>query len=279
MAKVFGGGSSCGDKGAQRVLPTSSEAIQANPNQTFSTQPNVYAKPSPTADGIDIRDFYTKTEINKFLKTKANIADVYDKGEVDSLLQGLQADINSSISTFVTETELNTELISLSQSIMSDVQSNYYTKSVTYTKYEIDDLISDISIGTDDFVLRNPTTTSQNVINPGSNNAVPLTIRASTSPTIDTIQHWIDDESNSVGRIRTSGQVEFYGNLDVGTNVPEWLPAISVNDRRIAEVADPVELFDAVNKKYVEDYITELINAIARGDVKVEFYLIDAQEY
>ena len=276
MANVFGGGGgSCGTGGVQRVLPTSPDVTQST--QTFSTQPNVYSKPQSTTDNVNLRDFYTKTEVNKVLKTKADIGSVYDKDTVDSLLQTLEGQINTSMSDMVSEAELSAQLLSLSQTILGDVQSNYYEQSVLYTKYEIDALIAEVTTNPDDFVNKAPTSLLQNTINPLANQAIPLTLIASSSPNVDVVQQWIDDESNSIGRIRTSGQIEFYGNLFLGQNVEAWRPALDVSERRIAGVADPIHTLDAVNKGFMEDYIIEVIDNVVQGDDKN--YIIDALVY
>jgi hypothetical protein len=278
MANVFGGGGgNCGTGGVQRVLPTSPDATQSNASQTFSTQPNVYAKPKAGADGINLRDFYTKSDINKFLKTKADIGSVYDKSEVDSLLAALQASVNSSILPLVTEAELASALSSLSQTLLADVQSNYYTKDVLYTKYELDILFADVTTDPDDFVSKSPTLLLQNTIDPGSSQAIPLTLVASESTQVDVVQQWIDHEANSIGRIRKSGQVEFYGNLILGENIESWRPALDASERRIAGVADPIHTLDAVNKGFMEDYVTEVIDNVVQGDDKN--YIIDALVY
>ena len=276
MANVFGGGGgSCGTGGVQRVLPTSPDVTQST--QTFSTQPNVYSKPQSTTDNVNLRDFYTKAEVNKVLKTKADIGSVYDKDTVDSLLQTLEGQINASMSDMVSEAELSAQLLSLSQTIQGDIQSNYYEQSVLYTKYEIDALIAEVTTNPDDFVNKAPTSLLQNTINPLTNQAIPLTLIASSSPNVDVVQQWIDDKSNSIGRIRTSGQIEFYGNLFLGQNVEAWRPALDVSERRIAGVADPIHTLDAVNKGFMEDYITEVIDNVVQGDDKN--YIIDALVY
>jgi hypothetical protein len=278
MANVFGGGGgNCGTGGVQRVLPTSPDATQSNASQTFSTQPNVYAKPKAGTDGINLRDFYTKSDINKFLKTKADIGSVYDKSEVDSLLAALQASVNSSILPLVTEAELASALSSLSQTLLAEVQSNYYTKDVLYTKYELDILFADATTDPDDFVSKSPTLLLQNTIDPGSSQAIPLTLVASESTQVDVVQQWIDHEANSIGRIRKSGQVEFYGNLILGENIESWRPALDASERRIAGVADPIHTLDAVNKGFMEDYVTEVIDNVVQGDDKN--YIIDALVY
>lgn len=275
MANVFGGGGNCGTGGVQKVLPTSPDITQST--QTFSTQPNIYSKPQSTTENIDLRDFYTKVEINKVLKTKANIGSVYDKDTVDSLIQTLEGQINSSTAGMVTDAELSQQLLSLSQTLLGDIQTNYYGKSVLYTKYEIDELIAEVTTDPDNFITKTPTSLLQNTINPLANEAIPLTLIASSSPDVDVVQQWIDNESNSIGRIRTSGQVEFYGNLLLGQNVEAWRPALDVSERRIAGVADPIHTLDAVNKGFMEDYITEVIDNVVQGDDKN--YIIDALVY
>ncbi len=275
MANVFGGGGNCGTGGVQKVLPTSPDVTQST--QTFSTQPNIYSKPQSTTENIDLRDFYTKVEINKVLKTKANIGSVYDKDTVDSLIQTLEGQISSSTAGMVTDAELSQQLLSLSQTLLGDIQTNYYGKSVLYTKYEIDELIAEVTTDPDDFINKAPTSLLQNTINPLTNQAIPLTLIASSSPNVDVVQQWIDDESNSIGRIRTSGQIEFYGNLLLGQNIESWRPALDVSERRIAGVADPIHVLDAVNKGFMEDYITEVIDNVVQGDDKN--YIIDALVY
>lgn len=278
MANVFGGGGgSCGTGGAQRVLSTSPDVTQSNSSQTFSTQPNVYSKPQGGADGIDLRDFYTKADINKFLKAKVDIGSAYDKDEVDSLLAALQASVNSSIANLVTEPELSSALSSLSQTILGDVQSSYYTQDVLYTKYEVDTLLAGAINNPDDFVFKVPTSLLQNTINPEAAQAIPLTLVASTSTQVDVVQQWIDHEANSIGRIRKSGQVEFYGNMLLGENIESWQPALDVSEKRIAGVANPIDPFDAVNKDYMEDYITGVIDNVVQGIDKN--YIIDALVY
>lgn len=61
---------------------------------------------------IDLSDYYTKSETDSLLANKANTADVYNKSEIDDL-------------------------------IASNL-TNYYTKSNTYSKSEIDTKIGDI---------------------------------------------------------------------------------------------------------------------------------------
>lgn len=278
MANIFGGGgSNCGTGGIQRVIPTSPEVTQSNASQTFSTQPNVYSKPKTGTDGINLRDFYTKSDINKFLKTKADISSVYNKSEVDSLLTSLQGNINSSITNLVTDSELSSALNSLSQTIISDVQDSYYTKDVLYTKYQVDALLEEVATNPNNFISDTPSSLLQNTINPGASQAIPLTVVASSSPQINVVQQWIDNESNSIGQIKKTGRVEFYRGMSIGQNVESWRPALDVSQRRIASLADPIHSLDAVNRGFMEDYITEVIDNVVQGDDKN--YIVDALEY
>lgn len=272
MANVFGGEA---NNGIQRILPTSSDVTQSS--QTLLTQPNVYSRPQSAAEGVNLRDFYTKAEINRIIKTKVDTGSVYDKGTIDLLLQALEGQINSSMNELVSETQLSLQLNSFSQSVLGNVQANYYEKSTLYTKSEIDSLISEIPIDLDQFLVKEPVTLLQNTIDASDKDAIPLTLIASSSEDVDVVQQWIDHESNSIGRIRKSGRVEFYGSLFLGQNIESWRPALDVNERRITGVADPVHISDAINKGYMEDFITELIDNIVQGDDKN--YIIDALEY
>lgn len=272
MANVFGGEA---NNGIQRVLPTSSDVTQSS--QTLSTQPNVYSRPQSAAEGVNLRDFYTKAEVNRVIKTKVDTANVYDKDTVDLLLQNLEGEINSSMNELVNETRLSSQLLSFSENVIGNVQASYYEKSSLYTKYEVDALISEVTVDPDDFLTKVPTTLLQNTINPSANEAIPLTLIASSSTNVDVVQQWIDDESNSIGRIRKSGRVEFYGSLFLGQNIESWRPALDVNDRRITGVADPIHTSDAINKGYMEGFIVELLDNVVQGDDGI--YIIDALEY
>ena len=87
-------------------------------------------------DEIPAVDAYTKAQTDNLLSEKANTADVYTKSQVDNLIPD--------VSGLATKTELNSGLASKADT--SDL-ANYakvtsvYTKSQTYTKAEVDDLI------------------------------------------------------------------------------------------------------------------------------------------
>lgn len=265
MAKVFGGGSTpCGDNGISRVLPTSPDALQAGQSQAFSSAPNVYSRSKANAGDINLQDFYTKSEVQRLLRTKADISSVYTKTEVDSSLVALENQINQSLLAFITEPEVDAKIAASYSSALSYVSQNYFTKSQTYSRSQVDSLIAAIEVG-DGFVVKQPSTTADNTISPGANEAIPLTLVASTDPDITTIQHWVDNQSNSVGRVRTSGKVEFYGYMALGQNTESWRPALDVSSRRISGVADPIHILDAVNRKYMEDFVVDAIDNIQQG--------------
>jgi hypothetical protein len=282
MANVFGGGGGgssakpCGDSGISRVLPTSSEALQSFQDQSFSSSPNVYSKTVSTTTGLNLRDFYTKSDVHRLLKTKADISSVYTKSEVDTKMAVFEGQVNSSLIGFITETEVDGKISGLYDTVLSYLSSNYYNRDSLYTKSQIDSLLQALTLG-DDFILKQPSTTLQNTIDPGSNNAIPLTLKASSNPDISTIQHWMDDQSNSVGRVRKSGRVEFYGHMVLGQTIESWRPALDANIRRISGLADPIHTLDAVNKKFLEDFVlSAIISAQLELDQRID---VDCLEY
>lgn len=277
MTKVFGGGGAgCGDGGVSRVLPTSPEAIRSGQPQSFSSAPNVYSKSQSAIGDSNLQDFYTKSEVQKLLRIKADISSVYAKEEVDGAIGVLEAEVNASLLEFITEAEVNTKVSSSYDSFLSYLAQNHYSSSQLYTKAEVTSLLAAVQ-PTTDFIRKQPSSTASNTISPGANEAIPLTLVASTDPDITTIQRWVDTQSNSVGRVRTSGQVEFYGNMVLGQNIERWRAALDTSQRRISGVADPIQLLDAVNKKYMEDYIVYVVDNIQRGEDGI--YDIDARVY
>lgn len=282
MAKVFGGGSSspCGDSGISRVLPTSSDVLRSGQTQTFSSTPNVYSKTQSAVGDSNLQDFYTKSEVQKLLRTKADISSVYTKDEVDGAFATLEAEINQALIPFITEAEVDTKITTSYDSVLSYLSQNYYSKTQTYSKTQVDSLIAGIEIG-DNFIVKQPQTTADNTISPGANEAVSLTLIASSDPDITTIQHWVDNQSNSVGRIRTSGRVELYGYMVLGQNIESWRPALDANERRISGVANPVHALDAINKKYMENFISDAISEIINSIVQEgdKNYIVDALTY
>lgn len=277
MAKVFGGGNKgpgCGDGGVTRSIPTSRDAISPSDQQTYTSQPNIYSKPRSGDSGVfDQREYYTKADINRFLKLKADLSAVYTEEEVDRKLSDLQSAISSSLGDYVTSPDLTLSLQELEDSIFVHLSTNYYTTENLYTKTEIDNLISALDIG-DGFIKSEPTLQSEAFIDAGDEDVIALRLKGSTSSNISDVQTWIDHENNTIGRVLKSGQVDFYGNMMLGENIPSWRPALDVSERRIAGVADPMDRLDAINKRYMEDYISEVID-----NVDDKNYIVDALVY
>lgn len=94
------------------------------------TKTETDTKLNAKADGDDV---YTKTETDTKLNAKADSSSVYTKTETDTKLNG-KADSSS----VYTKTETNNLLSSKAD---SSALANYYTKSETYTKKEVDSLV------------------------------------------------------------------------------------------------------------------------------------------
>ena len=100
----------------------------------------------------DASSVYTKTQMDTKLNAKADSDDVYTKTETDSKLNG-KADSSSVYSKTETDTKLSAKADSssvytktetnnlLSSKADSSALANYYTKSETYTKDEVDSLV------------------------------------------------------------------------------------------------------------------------------------------
>jgi hypothetical protein len=234
----------------------------------FPLPVNVFSRPQYFERNLSGGDSYTKSEILKLLRVKADITSVYKKEEVNDLFTSLELKINASLVNFITESEVDAKIFTSYAEITSYLNLNYYASSQLYTKFEIDSLLQTVELG-EDLITKNPLNSEKNTINPGSNPAVPLTLVASSSQNEDTIQRWVDDQSNSIGRIRKSGRIEFYGHMQLGEVIESWRPALDVNNRRISGVSTPIHALDAVNKLYVENYIIAALEDIQREEGQV----------
>jgi hypothetical protein len=244
--------------GINSILTVSPDALENFDNQVYSSTPNNYSRAGTEFPVFDLRDFYTKADIHRLLKTKADVTSVYKKAEVDAAISALNSQINQSLTAYITSVEVDNKISQSYNQLLSYVEDNFYEKSLLYTKSEVNSLLQSLSLGTE-FVVLEPNTTERNIIDPKTNNAVALTIKASSNPEVTTVQHWIDDQSNSIGRIRKSGQVEFYGNMVLGQTIESWRPALDVSEKRISGVADPIHGLDAINKDYLEEFVLSAI--------------------
>ena len=104
-------------------------SAKADASTTY-TKSEVDTKVDAKADSDEV---YTKTETDTKLNTKADASNVYTKTETDTKLN-TKADASSVYTKTQIDTKLNTKADSSSL-------ANYYTKSETYTKDEVDSLV------------------------------------------------------------------------------------------------------------------------------------------
>lgn len=231
---------------------------------------NLYGKPcSPELWGVS--DFYTKPEVNQLLAAKANISQVYTRSYIDSLATTLTNSISAVSSSQINQAELDAALEALQVEIEGEVSSLYATKAETYTKSEVDGLLSGLDLDPSSFVRTSPTDTSDNLINPGSNDAVALTIQgSSTNPTIG---EWLNSSGDTVAYVKNNGEFGIEQLLKVGRLVSDGGIAINTNNKRITALGTPVLNTDAVPLGYLRTYILDFYNN-SPGGVKDDIVLL-----
>ena len=160
MANVFGGGSnSSGSCGTNREIMQAPRQ-QVVPARSVSSTPNVFNGEVASSGNLSLRDFYTKREIDKYLDTKAEISETYDRdvlytrSEVEGLISNL------SLSSYALTTYVDAELADQLSSINNNLAQNYYTQSVLYTRTQVDSLISALSV-TGDYISKTPATVAE----------------------------------------------------------------------------------------------------------------------
>ena len=139
---------------------------------------NLYGK-SCTPNTGGVLDFYTKSEINTLLASKAGTSTTYTQAHIDGQLSSLSDSISSLSALAIDQTDLNTALGDLQTEIEGDIAATYATLANTYTKTEVDGFINDLDLDPNTLLRKEPSTTDTNTIDPGSNNAIPLTLRGS----------------------------------------------------------------------------------------------------
>ena len=277
MANVFGGGSnssgSCGTNGTILQSPRQ----QVTPGRSVSSSPNVFSGESRAIGTTDLRDFYTKREIDKYLDTKADISKIYDRdvlytrSEVDGLISNL------SLGNYALTTYVDTELADQLSSINNNLAQNYYTQSVLYTKTQVDSLISALSI-TGDYISKTPATVAEVTIIPEVTNlSASLVVRSSNNTASTEVQRWENTSTDYLASIYADGKAKFVNTVTLGENVNAGGVGLELSERRISDVANPVEDFDAVNKQFMESFITTTIDQITQGTDGN--FLLDALEY
>lgn len=236
---------------------------------------NLYGK-SCTPNTGGVLDFYTKSEVNQLLAAKAGVSTTYTRTYIDGQLSTLSNSIASLSALAIDQTDLDTALSALQVTIESGAASTYATLATTYTKTEVDGLIATLDLDPDTLLRKVPTTTATNTIYPGANNAVPLTLRGSSTNSI--VQQWQDNSGDIIGYISNDGTATLEGPLTLGRLVSDGSAALSMSGKRITAVANPVLGSDAVPFSYLQTYVTEFYEEIARTDPDT-FYSLNAGTY
>jgi hypothetical protein len=236
---------------------------------------NLYGK-SCTPNTGGILDFYTKAEVNQLLAAKAGTSTTYTRTYIDGQLSTLSDSISSLSASAIDQTDLDTALSALQAEIEGDVAATYATLAGTYTKAEVDGLISALDLDPDTLLRKVPTTTEINTINPGANNAIALTVRGS-SVNAKVVQ-FLSSGGDTIGYVSNDGTTTLEGPLTLGRLTSVGSAALSVSGRRITGVADPVLSVDAVPFGYMQTYIVDFFEEVTRPD-PTTFFSLNAGTY
>lgn len=236
---------------------------------------NLYGK-SCTSNTGGVLDFYTKSEVNALLAAKAGTSTTYTRAYLDGRLSTLENSISSLSASAIDQTDLDTALGALQVEIEGDVASSYATLANTYTKTEVDGLVSTLDLDPDTLLRKVPTTTATNTIDPGANNAIPLTLRGSSTNAI--VQRWLDNSGDTIGYISNDGTATLEGPLTLGRLVSDGSAALNVSGKRITGLDNPTLGSDAVPFSYLQTYVTEFFEENTRPD-GTPFYSLNAGTY
>jgi hypothetical protein len=229
---------------------------------------------TPNLGGV--QDFYTKTEINRLLSSKAGVSAVYTRSYLDTEINRIDGLISTLSVSQIEQSDLDTQLSSLQSSIESGVATTYATISDTYSKNEVDSLIDAVDLDPNNFLRKAPANSDDNTINPGSNDAIALTVRGSSTNAI--VTQWLDNTSDTIGYVSNSGSVTFENLLTVGRLVSNGGVALNVSGKRITGVATPVLGSDAVPLSAMQSYVVDFFEDSVRPDTDT-FYNLDAGVY
>ena len=229
---------------------------------------------TPNLGGV--QDFYTKTEVNRLLSSKAGVSTVYTRSYLDTEINRIDGLISGLSASQIEQADLDTQLSSLQSTIESGVATTYATISDTYSKSEVDNLIDAVDLDPNNFLRKVPVNTADNTINPGSNDAIALTVRGSSTNAI--VTQWLDDTSDTIGYVSNSGSVTFENLLTVGRLVSNGGVALNVSGKRITGVATPVLGSDAVPLSAMQSYVVDFFEDAVRPDTNT-FYNLDAGVY
>lgn len=284
MANVFGGNNSGSCSTSRQTLssPKGGQILPA-PKQTVSSagpvssSPNVFKSGSAVSREIDLRDYYTRRQIDKALSAKVNSTSVYTNTEVynKSEVDGKISDLN--LSSYATDTELSTAISALESLINNNLTNNYYQSSILYTRAQVDSLISGIS-ASGDYVSKNPSSISEITISPSSTSLpFSLLVRSPNNTETTEVQRWENTSTDFLAAIYADGKAKFTNYTSIGENVSSGSIALFTNDKRVSGVADPENPSDAVNKLYMETFITTTLDDVINN--VDENYIVDALEY
>ena len=274
MANVFGGNNNSGSCGSGEIISAPRHQVTSSP--VSSPQPNVFRDGGSSSTSLNPRDFYTRREIDKYLKGKAEKSSVYfqeslyTRSQVDQLISALN------ISNYATASFVDTQISSLRSERELNLAENYYQKTSLYTRSEVDTLLTNLS--TTGFVSLTPASLDDVTIDPSSSTlSTSLLVRSSNNSSETEIQRWENSSTDYVAAVYADGKSRFTNRMTIGENVNQGEVALDTSERRIANVAAPVDRFDAVNKLYMETFITSTIDDVLQDSD--ENYLIDALEY
>lgn len=229
---------------------------------------------TPNLGGV--QDYYTKAETNSLLGAKANTSTTYTRTYLNAALATIDNTLASLSASQVTSAALSAALASLQGTIESGVAATYATLADTYTQSEVDALISGIDLDPDTLVLRVPTTTTQNTINPGANNSIALTVRGSSTNPI--VFEWRKSSGDRIGYVSNTGAVTFENKLTLGRLVSDGDFSLNMSGKRITGVAAPVIGTDAVPYSTLQSYVIDLLEDVLRPD-PITFFSLDAGTY
>jgi len=229
---------------------------------------------TPNLGGV--KEYYTKDEVNRLLASKAGVSTTYTRLHLDNRFGDIDNDLSALTSGKVDTLQLNSALEQLRGEIESDISDTYATLSDTYTKEQVDVLLSGIDINPSDYVVNNPTTTLQNTIYPGSNNAIALSVRGSSVNPI--VTRWLDSSGDVIGYVSNNGTSTFEGRVTVGRLVSDGGVGLNTSGKRVTGVAVPVLGSDAVPLNYLQSYILQFYEEIMRPE-PYPYYTFDSGEY
>lgn len=236
---------------------------------------NLYGK-SCTPNTGGVLDHYTKAEVNQLLASKAGLSTTYTRVYIDGQLSTLSDSIASLSASAIDQSDLDTALSALQDTIEGDVAGTYATLADTYTKLEVDGLISTLDLDPDTLLRKVPSTTGTNTINPGANDAIALSVRGS-SVNAKVVQ-FLNSSGDTIGYISNDGTSTIEGPLSLGRLTPTGSAALNVSSKRITGLANPSLGSDAVPFSYLQTYVTEFYEEIARTDPDT-FYSLNAGTY